>query len=215
MRAFIRGCGISLMLGGALTLLINALITPFVPLNQTADVMVTNIFLVRQCASGFAAFFLLAGSIGLHLAQRPQSGWFGSLAFVVAFIGGGLLIAVEFADTFVLRALAQIAPQTADALDKSRLLNTGFALAIGFFAAGWLLMSVTAWKTRLLPRWAASATLAGLFLISILQAAFGVFGAVIGNAVFGVGLIGLGWALASGSYSVEKPFDFGSLTKSG
>lgn len=192
LRSFIRGCGISLILGGVLTVIINAFLTPFLPVNQTANVMVTNVFLVRQIASGFAAFFLLLGTIGLHLAQRSRSGWFGSLAFIIAFIGGGLLLSVEFADVFVLRAVAQIAPQTADALDKSSLLNTGFALAIGFFALGWLLMAINAWKTKLLPRWAAITTFAGLFLISILQALFGIGGAVIGNAVFGAGLIGLG-----------------------
>ena len=215
MNPFIRGCGISLILGGALTVAINSLITPFMPLHQTVDVMVTKIFMVRQCLSSFAAFFLLAGAIGLHLAQRPQSGWFGSLAFVIAFIGGGLLIAVEFADVFILRAVAQIAPQTAQALDKSSLLNTGFGLAIGFFAAGWLLLSINAWKTGMLPRWAAITTLVGLFLTSILQAVFGIVGAIIGNAIFGVGLIGLGWALVSESYFTKSAYDFGSLKKSG
>src|SRR5262249_15263190 len=90
LRSFIRGCGISLILGGVLTIIINAFLTPFLPVNQTANVMVTNVFLVRQIASGFAAFFLLLGTIGLHLAQRSRSGWFGSLAFIIAFIGGGL-----------------------------------------------------------------------------------------------------------------------------
>src|SRR5438270_1286323 len=165
MRAFIRGCGISLILGGALTIMINVFITPFMPQSQNSNVMVTNIFLVRQVASGFAALFLLAGIIGLHLAQRPRSGWFGSLAFFVGFIGGAFLVAVEFADVFVLRSVAQIAPQTADSLDKSLLLNTGFAVAVGSFAIGWLLMSITAWKAKMLPRWAAIATFAGLFLI--------------------------------------------------
>ena len=215
LRSFIRGCGISLILGGVLTVIINAFLTPFLPVNQTANVMVTNVFLVRQIASGFAAFFLLLGTIGLHLAQRSRSGWFGSLAFIIAFIGGGLLLSVEFADVFVLRAVAQIAPQTADALDKSSLLNTGFALAIGFFALGWLLMAINAWKTKLLPRWAAITTFAGLFLISILQALFGIGGAIIGNAVFGAGLIGLGWALVAERYSNEAAYDFGSLKKSG
>jgi hypothetical protein len=211
MDTFIRGCGFSLILGGACTVLINLFITPFMPLNHTPDVMITNIFLVRAIASAFAGFFLLAGTIGLHLAQRPQSGLFGSLAFVVAFIGSGLRIAIEFANVFVLRAVAQIAPETAQALDKSRLFNTGFALAVGFFAVGWLLMSINAWKTGLLPRWAAITTLAGLILISILQLALGKFGAIAGNAVFGAGLIGLGWSLVLGNYSVKSAYDFGSL----
>src|SRR5947209_20620191 len=94
MRAFIRGCGISLILGGALTIMINVFITPFMPQSQNSNVMVTNIFLVRQVASGFAALFLLAGIIGLHLAQSPRSGWFGWLGFFVGFIGGGFLVAI-------------------------------------------------------------------------------------------------------------------------
>jgi hypothetical protein len=196
MHPFIRGCGIALCLGGLLTILINGAITPFMPATKDgAVVMLTNVYLLRQSASGIAALLLLAGSIGLHLAQRPASGRLGTIAFVFAFVGGCALFAVEFVDVFVLRAVAQVAPEMVAPLDKAPLLNIGFASAASLFALGWILLSITAWKTKILPRRAPQATLLGLFLIPILQGTLGLAGAIVGNLVFGAGLIGLGWAL--------------------
>ncbi|HYJ04620.1 MAG TPA: hypothetical protein VEX43_05770 [Chthoniobacterales bacterium] len=196
MTKFIRSCGFALCFGGALTILINVVISPFMPANQDgAVVMLTDVYLLRQSASGVAALLLLAGSIGLHLAQRPASGWLGTIAFLFSFVGGCALFAVEFVDVFVLRAVAQIAPETVGPLDKSPLMNVGFASAASLFALGWILLSITVWKTKILPRRAAQATLAGLFLIPILQGTLGLVGAIVANLVFGGGLIGLGWAL--------------------
>jgi hypothetical protein len=196
MKQFIRSCGFALCLGGALTILINVVISPFMPPSTNGGaVMLTNIYLLRQSASGVAALLLLAGSIGLHLAQRPASGWLGTIAFLISFVGGCSLFAVEFVDVFVLRAVAQVAPETVAPLDKATLMNIGFASAASLFALGWILLSITAWKTKMLPRRAAQATLLGLFLIPILQGTLGLAGAIVGNFVFGGGLIGLGWAL--------------------
>ena len=69
------------------------------------------------------------------------------------------------------------------------------ASAVGIFALGLLLLCGNIWRLRVLPRWAALATFLGLILIPGLQGPFGVVGAMIGNAVFGSGLTGLGWAL--------------------
>jgi hypothetical protein len=196
MKPFIRSCGVALCLGGALTILINVVISPLMPASKDgAVVMLTNTYLLRQSASGVAALLLLAGSLGLHLAQRPASGWLGTIAFLVSFVGGCALFAVEFVDVFVLRAVAQVAPETVAPLDKAPLMNIGFASAASLFALGWILLSITAWKTKILPRRAAQATLLGLFLIPILQGTLGLVGAIVANVVFGGGLIGLGWAL--------------------
>jgi hypothetical protein len=186
----------ALCLGGALTILINVVITPFMPASKDpVAVMLGTVYLLRQSASGIAALLLLAGSIGLHLAQRPASGRFGTVAFLVAFVGGCCLFAVEFVDVFVLRAVAQIAPEAVGPLDKAPLLNVAFASAASLFAAGWILLCITAWKTKILPRRAAQATLLGLFLIPILQGTLGLAGAIVANFIFGGGLISLGWAL--------------------
>src|SRR5258706_12326086 len=108
MNGFTRGCGRALLLGGALTILINVVITPLLPRDQgSAAAMSTGIFLLRQSASGVAALLLVFGCLGLHLVQRTVSGIFGAVAFFTAFLGGCLLFAVEWVDVFVLHPLAQ------------------------------------------------------------------------------------------------------------
>jgi hypothetical protein len=200
MNGLIRGCGRALVLGGAAMILINVIATPLLPRAQgSAVVMSSGIFLVRQSASGLAALLLLFGCLGLHLAQRTAAGRFGAAAFVLTFVGGACLFAVEWANIFVLHALAQRSPETLAALDKNTLMNVGFASAAGLLAVGWLLLSVSLWRSNVLPRWAAATTFAGLFAIPALQAPLGLIGGIAGNVIFGVGLMGLGRALATGS----------------
>jgi hypothetical protein len=144
MNGFIRGCGRALIFGGAMTALINLMTTPLLPRHQgPAVVMSTGIFLLRQSASGVAALLLLFGCLGLHLAQSKDSGVFGAAAFLLSFVGASFLFAVEWANVFVLRAVAQSSPAALGALDKNSLLNIGSASAAGLFALGWLLLSVS------------------------------------------------------------------------
>jgi hypothetical protein len=206
MGGFIRGCGRALLLGGAAMILINVIATPLLPRHQgSAMVMSTGIFLLRQSASGVAALLLLFGCLGLYLAQRMVSGAFGTAAFLVSFVGGACLFAVEWANVFVLRAVAQSSPETLSALDKNSVLNIGFASAAGLFALGWLLLSLSLWRARVLPRWAALTTVAGLLSMPALQATpLGLIGGITGNVIFGVGLMGLGRALATGSFGEQS-----------
>ena len=202
MNGFTRGCGRALLFDGALVILINVVITPLLPRSQgSAAVMSGGIFLLRQSASGVAALLLLFGCLGLHLVQRTASGVFGAAAFFISFVGGALLFAVEWTNVFVLRAVAKTNADTLGAVDKNPLLNIGFASAAGLFALGWLLLSVSLWRARVLPRWAALVTLAGLLSIPALQALLGLAGAIAGNLLFGVGLMGLGWAVVRVSTS--------------
>jgi hypothetical protein len=198
MHGFIRGCGRALFAGGALVILINVIVTPMAHLGDpSATFMPTRVFLIRQSASAVAALLLLFGCLGVHFAQRAVSGAFGSFAFLVSFTGCSLVLAVEWANAFVLRAVAQLSPDTITALDKNVLMSAAFGSAAGLFALGWLLLSVSVWRAGVLPRWAALATLAGLLLIPALGASpLGVNGAIVGNVVFGAGLMGMGAALA-------------------
>jgi hypothetical protein len=196
-NGFNRRCGAALLFGGVLTILINAILSPLLLSEHSQPSLepATTVFLVRQSASGLVALLLIFGSLGLHLAQRTASGVFGGIAFVTAFIGGCFLFGVEFTDVFVLRAVAQASADTYAAIDKNTFMTIGFASAAALFAIGWLLLSISVWRTGKLSRWAALTTFAGLFLIPALQAGLGVVGAIVGNAVFGIGLAGLGWAL--------------------
>ena len=200
MNGFVRSCGRALLLGGAMIILINAVATPLLSTHQDSAIGTASlIFLLRASASSVAALFLLFGCLGLHLAQRTVSGAFGAAAFMVSIVGSVCLFAVEWANAFVLHAVAQTSPATLSALDKNVVMNVGFASAAGLFALGWLLMSLSLWRAHVLPRWAALTTLAGLFLIPALQATpLGLIGGIAGNVILGLGLMGLGWALATG-----------------
>jgi hypothetical protein len=185
-------------------ILINVAITPLLPRSEvSAAVMSGDIFLLRQSASGVAALLLLFGCLGLHLVQRLASGVFGASAFLLAFVGSSLLFAVEWANVFVLRAVARTSAATLAAIDKHPFMNLGFATAAGIFALGWFLLSVSLWRAQVLPRWAALATMAGLLATPVLQGLLGLAGAIAGNLLFGVGLMGLGRAVARSSTSAS------------
>jgi len=198
MNGFTRSCGIALVLGGALLILINAFLTPLLPTDQSEVAIRTSaIYLFRLSASGIAAMLLLFGCLGVHLAQRSVSGAFGGAAFIIVFVGNCLLVAVEWSNVFVLRAVAQSNPEALSALDESMLLTIGFASAAGLFALGWLLLAVSLWRTRVFARWAPLTILAGLIAIPALGATpLGMAGAIAGNVVLGLGIMGLGRALA-------------------
>jgi hypothetical protein len=199
MKDFLRSCGIALVLGAALLIIINVFLLPsYLASFEKGEAVArtSEIYMIRISAALIDALLLLFGSIGLYLSQKNATGKFGAIAFGVAFIGNSLLIAIEWSNLFVLRAVAQTSPEILSLLDQSSLMTAGFVSGVGFFTLGWLLLSVSIWRVRITPRWAAPATLAGLFLIPILGVTpLGVYGQVVGNVVFGFGLIGMGYSL--------------------
>jgi len=201
MNTFLRSCGFALVLGGVLLIIINVILTPsyMASFKQgEAVARASGIYLIRISAALVDAFLLLFGCIGLYLSQKSLSGTFGTVAFLVSFVGTGLLIAVEWSNLFVLRAVAQTSPETLSVLDKSPLLTIGFASGAGIFMLGWLLLSVSLWHANVFHRRAALSSLMGLILIPALGASpLGVLGQIVGNVVFGLGLIGLGYSLAN------------------
>ncbi len=200
MNRFLRNCGIALLLGGVLHIFITAILTPsyLASFDQgEAIARASGIHLIRLSAAIVDLLLLLFGCIGLYLSQMSASGKFGTVAFLVSFVGTILFIAVEWSNLFVLRAVAQTSPDTFSVLNKSSLMIAGFASGAGLFMLGWLLLSVSLLLVNLFPRWAAISTLTGLILIPILGITpLGIVGQVIGNVVFGSGIIGLGYSLA-------------------
>lgn len=199
MSSFIRRCGIALVLGGVLLVAINVIISPSYLryLEQGEAVFRTSFpYLIRLSAALVDAMLLLVGCVGLHLAQKHASGKFGAVAFAVSFVGTSLLVAVEWANLFVLRAVAQTSPEALERLGDSVLVTAGFASGAVLFMLGWLLFATSIWRSRVLPAWAAATTAAGLLALPALGATpLGRNGQIIGNVIFGVGLAGLGRAL--------------------
>ena len=199
MNDYFRGCGLALILGGGLLIFINVGITPsYLATFKQGEALAraSGIYLLRISLALVDVLLLLFGSTGLYLSQKSVLGRFGSAAFLVTFVGTSLLFAIEWSNLFVLRPVAQTSPETLGLLDKSSLMSAATASGAGMFMLGWLLLAVSLWRGNLFPEWAVPATIVGILLIPILGVTpLGVFGQIIGNVVFGLGLIGFGYSL--------------------
>jgi hypothetical protein len=187
----VRWTGVALSLGGALTVLINAGLTPLLPGRlPLGDAAALPVFAWRQGSSAVAAAFLLFGSIGLILAQWRRAGLWGTLWFVLAFLGTALLLANEWGEVFVVRALALRSPLSLRAIDTGSgisLYDVGAMIALGAFTLGWLGFAGWTLRAGLLARGAAVLVIAGFLAIPLLAAVLHVWGAVAGNVILGVG----------------------------
>jgi hypothetical protein len=196
----LRWSGVALAAGGALTLLLNAALTPRLPAHAPlAETAASPLFVWRQSVSALAALGLLFGAVGLHLRQAARAGRFGALAFALAFLGGALLFAMEWGEVFVVHPLAVGAPQALAALEPAHgpgLYDIGSMIAFSAFALGWILLAIATLRARVLPRPAAWLVIGGLFATPLLGAVLHVWGAVAGNAILGAGWFWLGLKVA-------------------
>jgi hypothetical protein len=198
----LRWMGIALACGGALTFLVNALLTPFLPAGAPyAQVVLSPVFPWRIGVAAIAAVLLLFGSVGVYFAQAQRIGRFGAFAFVVAFLGTALLLATEWIQLFDIRDLALRAPDTLNKLNARgqgpSLGDIGALIALTFFTLGWIALAIATIRARVFPRNAAILVIAGFFAIPMLQAPFGIAGAIVGNFVLGAGFFQMGRDLVS------------------
>jgi hypothetical protein len=195
--AFIRWSGLSLAAGGVLTILINACLTPLMPMHRPfAETASSAMFLYRQSASAVAVALLLFGSIGLCLIHDDR---FSRVAFAMAFLGSALVLAWEWVDIFIIRDLAMRAPSALEILEKAPITspyNLGALIPISLFTLGWIAFSIVVLRAKQLPRHAAALVIAGFFALPLLTAAFGPkWGGALGNAILGSGFVLLGRAV--------------------
>lgn len=199
MNKFIRNSGTALVIGGILLLVINVFLTPaYMAAIEQGEVFSrsSDIYLYRISLALVDTLLLLFGCIGLYLSQKSASGKFGTIAFLVAFTGNSLMFAVEWANLFVLRPVAQTSPETFTALNESTLMSVGILSGLGLFMLGWILMSVSSLLVNVFPRWAAISTIAGFILVPVLGVTpLGIAGQVIANVVLTLGLAGMGYAV--------------------
>ena len=198
--------GIALAAGGTITLLVNAGLTPFLQTDAPhPETVASSVFLWRQSLSALAAVLLLAGSIGLYLRHADQTGRFGAIAFMSAFVGSALLLANEWCQIFFVRGLALKAPDVLEELDAAKgpsLFDIGAMIALTTFTLGWIMFSVSMLLGGVYARRGPILVIAGFFAIPILSAALpGVWGPILGNTVLGSGWIVLGYELLVGEKS--------------
>ncbi len=199
--AWVRWTGAALAAGGALTALVNLVLTPLLPAHAPyARVAASVPFLLRQSLSACAAALLLLGTVGIQLRQAGRAGRFGAAAFALAFLGSALLLATEWAEVFLVRTLALRAPEALQALESRAgptLYDLGAMASLAVFSLGWIALAATALRSAAVARAAALLVVAGLFAIPLLGAAVpGPWGAVAGNVVLGAGWVWMGLDLA-------------------
>lgn len=209
--AFSRWTGLALACGGALTVLVNVGLSPFLdhgaPLVDTAA---TSVFLWRQCVSALAVALLLFGSVGLYLRQAERAGRFGAVAFAMAFLGTALVLAWEWIDIFILRDLALRAPKTLQMLEESKglkLYDLGAVIPIGLFTLGWIALAASTYRVSPALRRAAGLVIAGFFAIPLLSAGLrSIWGGILGNVILGSGWFLLGLDPSASSRRPSSPF---------
>lgn len=199
-KGFGRWTGGCLLAAGALTFLINAFLTPFLP---HAAVYASPVFLWRQGASALAAVLLLFGAIGVYFHQAGRAGRFGAAAFSLALVGSALLLAEEWNEIFLMRDLGLRVPDALARLDAGpglKLYDLGSLIPFITFVLGWIALAASTIRTRALSRRAAGLVIAGFFSAPLLSAALpGFWGGVFGNAILGGGLAWLGVDLLKAS----------------
>jgi len=192
--------GYSLMLGGALYLIANGVLTPLLPLDLPGpQLFASEAFLWRLSFAAASAFFLLVGSIGIFAAQSHKTGWFGATAFGLTFVGCTIIFAHEWGQVFFLHELAQVAPEGLQALEDiegANLYDIETVLVLSIFMTGWLLLAISMLLARVFRRIGPILVIAGMFAVPILAAALpGIWGFVAGNLVIASGWTILGWEL--------------------
>jgi hypothetical protein len=194
---FLAWAGTALAAAGVLMVVINVGLTPFlrtdVPYHEIAA---SSVFLWRQSLSAVAAVLLLVGSIGLFLHQTDIPGRFGTVGFVLAFLGSALLLANEWGQVFFVRDLARRAPDVLlelESADGPSLMDIGAMIALVTFTLGWIAFSVSMLLAGVYSRTGPILVIAGFLAIPILGAALPAsWGPIVGSTILGCGWILLG-----------------------
>lgn len=203
-RTFIRWTAAALICGGALTVLINATLSPFLPEGVPFSVTaMSSVFFWRQAASALAAALLLFGSVGLYLRQADRAGRAGAAAFAAAFIGSALLLGNEWSQVFDVRDLAMRMPAALNLpppMHGFGLSDLGALIVLSVFTLGWIALAAVTARLAILSRGAAIMLIAGSFAIPLSSVVLHPrWGAVLGNAILGSGLCWLGYSLLGNS----------------
>ena len=85
--------GLVVLTGGMLMALVNAGLTPFLPIDAPfAELAASRIFAWRQSLAIVTTLLLCLGSVPLYLGHVERSGPAGAVAFLVAFTGSAFLL---------------------------------------------------------------------------------------------------------------------------
>ena len=188
-----RWSGLAAMVGGLLFVVAELLNLPTLNVETFSETATTMSFAIQQLAFLLGAVFVLLGLCGLYVRQSEAAGALGLIGFLVAFLGTVLIGGLGWAGTFVVPALADVAPEFLDVGPPP-----GFFLTLITFGVGWLLFGIATLLARVYPR-----TPTILLLIGAVIAVFPLPFTVI---VLAIAVAWLGFALfTGGEASAEQP----------
>jgi hypothetical protein len=184
-----------------------AIATVLHPASEDVPAIVMVAWMPAHAIGWVSNLLLLLGLIGLYGRQAEKTGWLGLLGFVLAFIGVTLESGGNYGSVTLMPYLAANVP---DAITTMMNLapNVAPVAAIIFGltmmasrALGFVLFGLATLRANVLPRWA------GLLLsIGVLLAFGSGVSPLIGGvaaAIFGLGLVWLGYALWSDKGLIE------------
>lgn len=206
---FQRLSGFSIAAGGLGFIFINAVISPMVDFDApAAEMMASQIFLLRLSLATLTAFLIMVGSPGLYVYQASRSGLFAKIAFSLAFLGSALLFAHEWGNVFFLHNMAVVAPDGLQAMNDGEglsMLNLEGLIVVTIFALGWIGFSASILVARVFSRLGPVLVIAGFFAIPLLTVVTSVkLGGALGNAVLGSGFVFLGLDLIKNPPGAKK-----------
>jgi hypothetical protein len=155
------------------------------------------------------SILFLLGITGLYLVQAPQAGKFGSVAYLLAFIGMSLALGGNWAYAFGSPYLASTAPSILDASFDSPewgVFGAGFIYSYLIGGAGYLIFAISVIVARVVPIWIGFVMLLSMLLAAVLPVGIVGVPSIILNILMGIGPIFFGFWLwrASSQISIAR-----------
>jgi hypothetical protein len=194
-QKLLRWAGLAGVVGGVLVVVTEIVLWAIIGDQPSSVAAASSTFFVTMTLQLLAAYLAFLALIGLYARQATESGGLGLASFVIASLGTALMIGALSAGAFLTPAIAELAPQSLDALEAA---PPGTAL-VGwisvelFFILGWILFGIASLRAKVVPRLAAWL----LILAMVVMLVFDFIGLPGSGVVFGVALGWLGWWLWS------------------
>ncbi len=189
-----RLSGVAGVLAGTLLAVANllALLTSN-PTSTPAQIVTTGYYKAQGLLSLLAVVMLLGALVGLYVRQSEAAGVLGLVAFLVAFVGTALVVGVYWTNAFITPVVAR---ETPEAVGGS---GSGWTFSVWNYYLGWVLFALSALRTKVFPRAAATLLLVGAVLVAFpTPRAFATAFEVAVGVAFA---LGVGWV----SFSLLRP----------
>ena len=176
------------------SLLLEWFVVPFEQLGEM-EAYLTGSYLLSSGLRLLSTILLLWGLIGIYGRQSRAAGTLGLWAFIVVFLGTGLVAGNTWAEVFVWPTLAQVAPNvmSEQATEASSYLVSGISLSFPLFGIGMILFGVATFMARVYPRWVAVLLIIGIPVTMFLDPTAGSFQESIGQILLGIAVAALGF----------------------